>query len=268
LLKKRILLLLSVYALILISVYARQCYLRAHPARSTGQEVRIQLRRGPFTVFKFAPSSRTPLAMVLFRSGDGGWGPWEDTVAQALRRGGYEVIGIDSADYAKTDYDLSTLEADSNAIAAAALAPFGKNPPPLILGGWSMGAGQAIAIAGGPNPPRTVGLLLASPLSRGRYGLRLSDQLNILPRGPGTFAVENFAHRLRDLRIVQWHGGDDWIDSRAWLKDLTADHREYDLPHGGHTYAGASPEFLQQFVASAGWIIRPNDPPRNLIGEK
>jgi phosphatidylglycerol lysyltransferase len=208
--------------------------------------------------------------VILFRSGDGGWGPWEDTVARALRQGGYEVIGIDSADYAATDYDLATLEADSASIARTALAPFEKNPPPLILGGWSMGAGQAIAIAGGPHPPdRVAGLLLASPLQRGRYGLRLSDQLNILPRGPGTFAVEDYAHRLDRLRVVQWHGGDDWIDSTAWLKDLTAAHQEHDLPHAGHTYDGASAEFLREFVASAGWIIQDGDAtPGNFIGQK
>jgi alpha-beta hydrolase superfamily lysophospholipase len=262
-LKKLILLFLCLDFLCLTGVYLARSYGRANPPRSNGQEVVIKLRRGPLTVFDFAPRQIRPRAVIIFGSGDGGWGGWEETVSETLRKNGYQVIGIDSADYARTDYDLTTLQEDFRKIADKFLSAYGANPPPLLEGGWSMGAAQAIAIAGGAHPPRDLaGLIIASPLSRGRYGLRLTDKLNILPTGPGTFAVDDFAPAMAHLRIAQWHGTEDTIDSTAWLKALKSPHREYDLPNAGHTYNGASPLFLQQLVGSIGWIL--DQPPQEL----
>ncbi len=103
-----------------------------------------------------------------------------------------------------------------------------NHPPPVILGGWSMGAAQAIAAAGGPHPPPGLaGVLLLDPCSRGRYGLRLSDQSDMLPTGPGTFSMEEFTQTMGNLHVVQWHAAQDSIDSRAWLELLTAPHKEY-----------------------------------------
>ena len=201
---------------------------------------------------------KRPRALIIFGSGDSGWGYWEETVSEDLCSHGYEVVGIDSADYASTDYDLATLQADFDQIAEKALAPYGDNPPPLLEGGWSMGAAQAIAIAGGPNPPRNLkGLILASALSRGRYGLRDEDKANILPTGPGTFAVKDFAPSFDRLRVAQWHGAEDTIDSCAWLNDLHAEHREYDLPDAGHTYNECCETFRAQFVESVSWVLGP-----------
>jgi hypothetical protein len=217
--------------------------------------VTIELRRGPFTVFEFPAKKGNPLALIVFGSGDGGWGGWEETVSHFLQANGYTVVGIDSADYAKTDYDLATLQAD---FAKIVQTTGGASPPPLIVGGWSMGAAQAIAVAGGPNPPEhLVGLLAVSPLSRGRYGLRVADKLNILPTGTGTFAVSDFAPGMSGLRIVQWHAAWDTIDSRAWLSGLKGVHREYDFPGAGHDYAGACPVFLNQLAESVTWILTP-----------
>ena len=121
-----------------------------------------------------------------------------------------------------------------------------------------MGAAQAIAVGGGPNrPPGLVGLLLLSPCSRGRYGLRMTDHLEVLPSGPGTFAVEDFISGLNGLRIAQWHAGDDTVDSTAWLSDLQTPHREFDFLHSGHDYAYATPAFLRQLVDSVAWILTP-----------
>ena len=221
-----------------------------------GRAVKFALSRGTFTAHEFKPSA-APRAVIFFGSGDGGWGPWEDSVADALQRAGYEVIGIDSAAYAATPYDLPTLQRDFSSMVKAIFSHLGSNPPPFIVGGWSMGAGQAIAVAGGPNPPPHLrGLLLASPLSRGRFGLNLEDKLNVLPTGPGTFAVRDFERKLKGLRVVQWHAANDSIDSRAWLTELRAPHLEHDFPNAGHTYDGADDAFRRSFVSSVSWILQ------------
>ncbi len=118
-----------------------------------------------------------------------------------------------------------------------------------------MGAGQAIAAGGGPNPPQgLVGLLLLDPCSRGRYGLRFADQSDVLPTGPGTFSMQDFSKKMEKLHIVQWHAAQDSIDSRAWLDSLTAPHKEFDFAKSGHYYNNDRADFLNQLIASVPWI--------------
>jgi hypothetical protein len=197
--------------------------------------------------------------LILFGSGDGGWSGIEEFICRDLQTHGYTVMGINSADYAKTDYDLPTLQSDYGAIIKTGLAAYPKSSPPVIVGGWSMGAAQAIAVGGGPNRPTgVVGLLLLSPSNRGRYGLRLPDRVDILPTGPGTFSVEDFIPGLAGLRVVQWHGTNDIFDSTSWLSHLKCPHREYDYPNSGHDFNNDSPDFLRKLNQSIAWILDPS----------
>jgi hypothetical protein len=263
--KKLILVFLCLDVLFLSGIYLEQIRLRNYLAGADERMVTLDLHRGPFTVREFSSKRPVPRAVITFNSGDGGWGGWEETVCHALQDHGYMVIGIDSAIYAQTDYDLAILQGDFGNIVRSVYASYPSSPPPLIVGGWSMGAAQSLAVAGGPNPPpHLVGTLLASMLSRGRYGLRFEDRLNILPRGPGTFGVADFAGGLKNLRVVQWHGQLDTIDSLAWLATLKSPYREYTFPKVGHNYDGPCPQFLEQFVASVAWILgapTPGDEP-------
>lgn len=210
------------------------------------------------TVLDFPAKKPETAALILFASGDGGWGSLEEAICHAFQNQGYEVIGIDSAAYAQTDYDLDVLQSDFSKIARTAQAPFGSHPPPLIVGGYSMGAAQAVAVAGGPHPPQGLaGLLLVDPCSRGRYGLRSSDKMDVLPTGPGTFSIAAFSKTIGSLRVVQWHAGEDSIDSSAWLDSLTGQHKIFTFPDAGHDYDTHRENFIRQLVESAGWILSP-----------
>ena len=216
-----------------------------------GRPLVIQLSRGPFQVLEFAPRKPPVLGIVIFASGDGGWHRLEESICHGLQKHGYDVIGIDSTVYAHTDYDLPTLQADFAAIARTAEALHQGRPLPLIVGGFSMGAAQAIAVAGGPNPPTGLGgLLVVEPLSRGRYGLRAADKLNVLPTGPGTFAVADFERSLGHIRVLQWHAELDQIDSRTWLSGLAVPHEECDFPGAGHCYRPDRDHFVRELVDS------------------
>ena len=214
----------------------------------------------PMTVLDYPSKAAGTAAIILFASGDGGWNDFEQDIAHTLQDRGYTVVGIDSVSYAATDYDLPTLQADFTKIAQTEEARYGPHPPPLIVGGYSMGAAQAIAVAGGPHPPPDLkGLLLVDPCSRGRYGLRTSDQMNVLPTGDGTFSMDDFSRTMGDIRVVQWHAGNDSIDSRAWLTSLVAPHKEFDFPGAGHDYNHDRSNFLHQFADSVGWILGSKD---------
>lgn len=236
----------------------------SHPDK---MDIPVTLRRGAFTISEFPSKKEQTTAIIIFGSGDGGWRNWEEKVCRALQNGGFDVIGINCADYAHTDYNLDILQSDYATIAQTAAAPFRDHVPPLIIGGYSMGAEQAIAVAGGPHPPPgMVGLLLISPESRGRYGLRSLDQIDIPPVGSGTFSMQDFAKTMANMRIVQWHGGYDPTDSTTWLGSLTVPHKEFDYPDVWHDYSDACPDFLRQLVDSISWILNP--PSEEPAGEK
>jgi len=232
--------------------------------------VTLYLKRGDFSFFRYVPGDAKfaahPVAVIVFGSGDGGITPWEDRLCRALQASGYEMLEVDCAAYAKTDYDLDTLQTDTNTIAQSSLALYGDHPPPLILGGWSMGAEQAVPAAGGPHPPvGLVGLLLVSPGDRGRYGLRTADRFDVSPTGPGTFALQDFAHSLDKVRVVQWSASLDLFSSKKWLSSLTAPYKALDYPKGTHFYNGIneawwdgpSDNFIKLFKGSLSWILTP-----------
>ena len=224
---------------------------------SKGQPLPVELSRETFTVLRFRAHESPPKAVILFASGDGGWNNLEEDIARALQKHGYEVVGIDSPTYAQTDYNLAVLQSDFDTISQTVLAAYQPHPPPLIIGGYSMGAAQAIAAAGGPHPPQgMVGLLLVDPRSRGRYGLRSADKLDVMPTGPGTFGMDEFAPAMTNVRIVQWHAGEDSIDSLAWLEGVMAPHQALIFPGAKHDYSLNRAEFLRQLSQSVGWILK------------
>jgi len=237
----------------------------ADTAQPTPVDVTLRLKRGDFIVHRYVPGdakfAQHPLAVIIFGSGDGGFGGWEERICGDLQSTGYEMLGFDCALYAKTDYDLDTLQADFNTIAQSSLARYGNQPPPLILGGWSMGAEQVVPAAGGPHPPTGLaGLLLLSPGESGRYGFRLTDGLNLSPTGAGTFALQDFAHSLDNVRVAQWDGTIDLPGSKKWLSSLTAPHKAYEFAYSTHYYNGFSDDFLKLLRESIAWVLSP--PPK------
>jgi len=252
----------SIYALALIAIITWVAVQMAAPNGSTGAMLTVQLTRGPFNVLDYPPQvHREPRAIILFGSGDGGWTGFEDAICKTLQMRRYEAVGIDFARYADDDYSLEILQEDMSRISATIRARYADNNPPVIMGGYSMGAAQAIAAAGGPHPPAgLVGVLLVDPRSRGRYGLRLADKGDALPTGPGTFSMDDFSETMNNLRVVQWHATEDPIDSRAWLETLTAPHKEFDFGQTGHHYDNGRADFLTQFADSVNWILSDPEP--------
>lgn len=235
------------------------------PVDPRHQNISVELKRGSFNIRRFHyptqldNSFKVPKALILFGSGGGGWNEWEEKVCDNLRKDGYEILGVDLHVYSQTDYDIDILQQDFQTLAQYGMKPYGEHPPPLIVGGWSTGAEQAVAIGGGPHPPTgLVGLLLISPGSWGGYGWYASNDVGPHLMKKGTFDLTDFAPNLTHLRIVQWHAGLDLLDSRSWLSSLKAPHREYDLNYAIHDYDGASDAFLARLSDSLSWILDKN----------
>src|SRR6185369_12826416 len=92
--------------------------------------------------------------LVLFTSGDGGWSPFCADIAAHIAANGMTVVGFDAKSYLTTfatpQKPMATeqITRDYDALARMALARPGiDQKTPLILAGWSLGAGYSVLVA-------------------------------------------------------------------------------------------------------------------------
>ena len=247
------------WALLVLAMGPLEARQKAPPWPS-GEKIKLNLSRSGFEVLRYPAkldsAEASPKALIVFGTGSSGWSYWEEKVCCSLQADGYEVLGIDFALYSQSDYDLNILESDYQKMVEYGLKACGNRPLPVILGGWSTGAEQAVAVAGGPHPPTgLVGLLLVSPGSEGAYGIYATNYVNWRTPASKLFKLSDFASKLSPLRIAQWHAQLDPLDSCAWLESLSTSHREFDFDHAIHDYRGACDDFLAQLSKSVLWIL-------------
>jgi hypothetical protein len=71
-----------------------------------GQTIQVNLTRGQFNTYHFVPPD-PPRAVILFGSGDGGWGYIENHASAFLQNSGFYVVGVDCREYAKSELKRS-----------------------------------------------------------------------------------------------------------------------------------------------------------------
>jgi type IV secretory pathway VirJ component len=233
--------------------------------------VTLQLTRGDFSVRVYEPVVPVK-SIIVFGSGDGGWKDWEEHACRALSLAGHRVIGWDCRRYADKPYDVAILGTDLRRMSLAGLKnSMGHGPPakgdplPVLYGGYSTGAEQAVAAAvwsaGNSAPPAAnysiapAGLLLVAPGERGRYGITTSDLMGIKPHGPGSFSLGDLAGQLPDLPVAQIHGTLDPLDSTDWLASLRGPVHLVTIAGTGHFFGDADAELQRGLVESASWIL-------------
>lgn len=220
----------------------------------------------------YEPDEMPPRAIFIFGSGDGGWSPWEDVISHWLRDAGVLVVGWDFFRYATgntrdlkegpykpddKDFTAEKIGRDMAAMARLALKRCGKDDVPVIYGGWSSGAVQALPAAASKDRPKSLaGIMLFGADRRGRYGLRASDLIGKTPTGPGTFDLSEFNSALAGLRVVQFHGGADFMASNTWIQTLKTPQALYVIPRANHGFDGPSEEnFLPVLEAGVDWLL-------------
>ncbi len=226
--------------------------------REPGEPVasKIKLSRGPFDIHILDAQLKPVRAVVVFGSGDGGWSEWEEVVCGWLRNAGVLVVAVDMREYAKTDFNASMVGKDFALIAEQGIKASGNPDVPVVYAGWSMGAVQAVpAAAYKSRPNHLTGLLLLGADSRGRYGLRESDELGITPKGPGTFSLGEFSKAMTGLRVAQFHGTTDFMASTAWIRTLPSAHQLYEVPGANHGFDGPSEDFEAYLLQGVDWVL-------------
>ena len=235
----------------------------------------IALSRGAFEVAWYKPIDQPVRGLFILGSGDGGWSYWETRLARHLAKRGWAVAGVDFALYATTDFSQEIVAADfarmvddlkrrseqpTQALQTPAPALEAKPPLPVIYGGWSMGAEQAIPAAAvvAMRPTGLRGLLLVAPGARGRYGLHTPDKLGITPIGEGTFGLADFGSQLSGLKLAQLHAGLDPLDSINWYQGLPLTLRLWKFPRAFHDFNNASDPFLALTDKAIDWVLAPS----------
>jgi len=224
---------------------------------ASGEMLRLDLSGGPFDVPCFTGEHR-PKGIVILGTGDGGWSYWEENTAKHLMSQGYAVGGWDCRKFADTrTYGQAELAAGYlAAVEAVRKRTHAARDTPVWYGGWSTGAEQSLAAATAPDRPKNlVGLLLAAPGTRARYGITTADLLGADPRGPDTFALEDMAKKLTGVAVAQFAAGLDPMDDTDWIGKITVPHRIFELPGKPHDMGGAGPEFLAKLDEAISWTL-------------
>lgn len=225
---------------------------------ASGEMLKLDLAGGSFEVPCFSKAEK-PRGIVILGSGDGGWSYWEENTAKHLMEEGYAVGGWDCRKFADSrTYDQTSLAAGfRGAVDAVRKRSHAPGAVPVWYGGWSTGAEQAIAAATAADRPKhLVGLLLAAPGTRGRYGIATSDLLGVMPDGPDTFALADLGPKLAGPRVAQFAAGLDPLDDVDWLSTLATPHRVFELPLQPHDMGGAGPEFLGKVDEAIAWTLQ------------
>jgi lysylphosphatidylglycerol synthetase-like protein (DUF2156 family) len=217
---------------------------------------KVKLVRGLFD-FRILDAQLKPArSVVVFGSGDGGWSEWEEAVCNWLSDAGAVIVALDSRKYCETDFTADILRKDMATLAEEGLKASGDPALPVIYAGWSTGAVLAVPAAASKKRHKNLtGLMLLSADSRGRYGLRPSDELGFTPEGPGSFALSEFSSQMKGLRVAQFHGTTDFMASTTWIRSIDTTWQLYTVPGANHGFDGPSEEFQEYLLKGFDWVL-------------
>jgi len=219
------------------------------------------IRSGPpldLQLYQQEHAANQPL--VLFTSGDGGWSPFCADIAAHIAASGITVVGIDIKSYlvnfASPQKPVSTedLTRDYDAIARLSLAQPGiDGKAPLVLAGWSLGAGYSVIVATQPEFSLPVSRVVAISLPMyGELAWKPSDSIIYVTHGTPnekTFDVHYFLKKLKQMPIVFLNATSDknapFREAQSLYEATPGAKRLYAVKATGHHFEGGEKEFYQ-----------------------
>jgi predicted alpha/beta hydrolase len=202
--------------------------------------------------------------LVLFTSGDGGWSPFCADIAAHIAAKGMTVVGFDAKTYLTTfatpqkPMTEEQLTRDYEALARTALARPGIDPKtPLILAGWSLGAGYSVLVASQPDFGVPVSRVVAISLPEyGELAWQPADAIIYITHGTPhekNFDVHPFLKKLNQTPIVFLNATDDDTaplrDAKSLYEAAPGAKRFYAVKARGHHFEGGEQEFYQDLDA-------------------
>jgi predicted alpha/beta hydrolase family esterase len=204
--------------------------------------------------------------LVLYVTGDGGWRGADPLVFRTLVQWGYPSAGMEARGYLDHLGDLDEratprrLARDYASILARARHELGLAPAtPVVLVGFSRGAGLAVLAAGQPSLRAAVMGVVAVALTDEEDEVRLDPEAAAtLPPPADTINPYHLLPRLGSLPVAVIQSTHDRYVAAAAARRLfgadTPTRRLLAIESDGHTFAGARDSLLEALRASLRWI--------------
>jgi len=198
--------------------------------------------------------------LVLFSSGDGGWSPFCADIAAHLAANGITVVGIDVktylVDFASPQKPISPEELthDYDAIARIAMErPGVDEEAPVVLAGWSLGAGYSVLVASQPEFSLPVNRVVAISLPMyGELAWKPSDSIIYFTHGTPNekvFDAHQYLKKLKQTPIVFLNATNDsnapFREAQSLYAATPGAKRLYAVKASGHHFEGGEKEFYQ-----------------------
>lgn len=219
------------------------------------------IRGGPaldLQLYQQEHASGQPL--MLFTSGDGGWSPFCADIAAHIAASGITVVGIDVKSYlvnfASPQKPISPedLSRDYDAIARLSIGRPGINDKaPLVLAGWSLGAGYSVIVATQPEFSLPVSRVVAISLPMyGELAWKPADSFIYFTHGTPhekVFDAHQYLKKLKQTPIVFLNAINDknapFREAQSLYEATPAAKRIFAVKATGHHFEGGEKEFYQ-----------------------
>ena len=219
------------------------------------------IRNGPpleFQLYQQEHATNQPL--MLFTSGDGGWSPFCADMAAHIAASGITVVGIDAKSYLvsfatpKNPVTAEDLTRDYDSIARLSIARPGVDAKaPIVLAGWSLGAGYSVMVATQPEFTYPVSRILAVSLPMyGELAWSASDSIIYITHGTPhekVFDVHQYLKKLKQTPIVFLNATSDdtapFREAQSLYEAAPGTKHLYAVKARGHHFEGGEKEFYQ-----------------------
>ena len=221
----------------------------------------MTIRNGPALDMQlYQQEHATNQPLVLFTSGDGGWSPFCADVAAHIAATGVTVIGIDAKSYLvsfatpKKPLSIEELTHDYDAIAKQAIAQPGvDNKTPVVLAGWSLGAGYSVIAATQPEFSLPVSRVVAISLPiYGELAWSPADSIIYFTHGTPNekvFDIHPFLKALKQTPIVFLNATSDknapFREAQSLYDVIPGVKHLYAVKASGHHFEGGEEQFYE-----------------------
>jgi alpha-beta hydrolase superfamily lysophospholipase len=232
------------------------------PLQAGKQTPEIRGRRQD--VYVFPASSSPPKASVLFAPGDGGWRGFAIPIAETLSSWGYDVFGLDTKRYLESFTGGTTLQQSDVMTDMRAIAEWiaRRSPGPLLLLGWSEGAGLAVLAAASPENKSSFGGIVVVGLPESAVlGWRWQDAITYVTKKPADEPRYSTAVRLpaiTPLPFAMIHSSHDEytpVSGARKLFEAAREPKRFTLVEAhNHRFEGNRDDFFRALRESLDWI--------------
>ena len=219
------------------------------------------IRSGPplhLQLYQQEHAANQPL--VLFTSGDGGWSPFCADIAAHIAAAGITVVGIDVKEYLtnfatpQRPVGPEELTRDYDAIARLSIAQPGiDSKAPVVLAGWSLGAGYSVLVASQPQFSLPVSRIIAIGLpAYDELAWKPTDAIIYVTHGrphEKAFEARDYLKLLKQTPIVFLNATNDndapFNEAQSLYEAAAGVKHFYAVKASGHHFEGGEKEFYQ-----------------------